>query len=378
MTTERLPSRSDFEALRTQNAVYVDKTDCVVELAAGTSDRLFLARPPLFGKSLLISTFESLFSHGVREFSGLKIAPLWTDKTYPVIRLDFSFASQFEDFAEFKERFETHLNESFARASFVYDQSLPTGLLSQVSNWLHAQPIGSIVLLVDAYDAPLLTCIDRPSLFEEVQRLIDQCFSRIKREDRAFRFVFAIGVTKLGLHSSSFNHLQDLSLNPRFSSLLGFTRDDIETAFAPALERAAKIVNLSVDALLDRMADHYGGYAFDTHATSKVFCPWLVKAFLLNPEQGFKDWRNTREWSSGLKKVLSAYLSEASKREAKDKTVFLNELKMGFSLDELNLDVLLTQLGLLSIQRSDVVQVQLGVPNKATASSCARLSDWKP
>ena len=47
MTTERpLPSRSDFEALRTQNAMYVDKTDWVHELAAGTSDRLFLARPP--------------------------------------------------------------------------------------------------------------------------------------------------------------------------------------------------------------------------------------------------------------------------------------------------------------------------------------------
>lgn len=47
MTSERpLPSRSDFEALSTQNAVYVDKTDSVHELAAGTSDRLFLAQGP--------------------------------------------------------------------------------------------------------------------------------------------------------------------------------------------------------------------------------------------------------------------------------------------------------------------------------------------
>ena len=346
------------------------------ELASGTSDRLFLARPPLFGKTLLISTLDSLFSRGVRAFDGLKIAPLWTDKTYPVIRLDFSFATQFEDFAEFKEQFETHLNETFARAGFVYNRSLPSGLLSQVSNWLNAQQIGSIVLLVDGYDAPFLASIDRPSLFEEVQLLIDQCFSRIKREDRAFRFVFVTGVTKLGMHSSSFNHLQDLSFHPRFSKLLGLTRDDIETAFAPALERAAKIVNLSVDALLDRMADHYGGYAFDTQATSTVFCPCGVQAFLLNPEQGFKDWSNAREWPLGHKKVLSAYLSEASKHEDTDKTVFLNELKMGFSLDQLNVDVLLTQLGLLTIKRYDGVQVRLGVPNKATASCCEKLSDW--
>ena len=50
----------------------------------------FFARPRLFGKSLLVSTLESLFSRGTLMFKGLAIEKLWTDKTYKVIHLDFS------------------------------------------------------------------------------------------------------------------------------------------------------------------------------------------------------------------------------------------------------------------------------------------------
>ena len=50
---------SDFAALRMSDLeIYVDKTKMVFALASNDGN-LFLARPRRFGKSLLVSTFES-------------------------------------------------------------------------------------------------------------------------------------------------------------------------------------------------------------------------------------------------------------------------------------------------------------------------------
>lgn len=93
---------SDFAALRLANEIYVDKTDLVYELASKRR-KYFLARPRRFGKSLLISTFESLFRHGLRDFKGLAIEKLWIEESKPlVVRLDFSEIKNFsspEDFS---------------------------------------------------------------------------------------------------------------------------------------------------------------------------------------------------------------------------------------------------------------------------------------
>lgn len=81
---------SSFEELRRTGGIYVDKTAYVYELARERS-KVFLARPEGFGKTLLLSTFESLFAHGLRDFHGLAIEDHWTDeRRYTVLRLDFS------------------------------------------------------------------------------------------------------------------------------------------------------------------------------------------------------------------------------------------------------------------------------------------------
>ena len=73
----KLPkAKSGFEELRSQNQIYVDHTDLIYEFAYLDGPN-FLSRPRRFGKSLLISTLESLFSHGTEFFKGLKIEKLW-------------------------------------------------------------------------------------------------------------------------------------------------------------------------------------------------------------------------------------------------------------------------------------------------------------
>ena len=93
---------SDFIALRMADEIYVDKTEMVFSLAVNRG-KYFLARPRRFGKSLLISTFESLFKYGLRDFKGLAIENLWKEEaTYNVVRLDFSEIKDFADAESFR------------------------------------------------------------------------------------------------------------------------------------------------------------------------------------------------------------------------------------------------------------------------------------
>ena len=69
--------------------VYVDKTASIYQMIK-SGRQFFISRPRRFGKSLLVSTLESLFSKGTEMFKGLAIEKVWTDKTYKVIHLDFS------------------------------------------------------------------------------------------------------------------------------------------------------------------------------------------------------------------------------------------------------------------------------------------------
>ena len=82
----------DFEKLRTDGYVYVDKTAQIYKLAT-TGSYYFLSRPRRFGKSLLISTMEAYF-RGKRElFKGLAIEQLEKDwKEYPILHIDLNTA----------------------------------------------------------------------------------------------------------------------------------------------------------------------------------------------------------------------------------------------------------------------------------------------
>lgn len=71
---------ADFVALRKAGRIYVDKTEPIAKLAR-IEGGFFLARPRRFGKSVLISTLETLFWDGLEHFQGLYIEKAWKDKT---------------------------------------------------------------------------------------------------------------------------------------------------------------------------------------------------------------------------------------------------------------------------------------------------------
>jgi hypothetical protein len=90
-----------FQKIIEGGSLYVDKTKFVYN-AIANGDAYFLSRPRRFGKSLLLSTFEALFSgptdpNGPPQglFSGLWISQTNYDfnQIYPVVNLDMAVAS---------------------------------------------------------------------------------------------------------------------------------------------------------------------------------------------------------------------------------------------------------------------------------------------
>ena len=97
----KLPkAKNSFEDIRKKNQIYIDHTDLIYEFAY-LDGANFLSRPRRFGKSLLVSTLESLFSHGTEFFKELKLEKLWNERengrTYKVIHIDFSSLSLYNE-----------------------------------------------------------------------------------------------------------------------------------------------------------------------------------------------------------------------------------------------------------------------------------------
>ena len=102
--TKTLPNYASFSKLIETNSIYVDKTGIIANFAKSKGPYL-LTRPRRFGKSTLINTLHELFAHGIEKFKGLEIEPLWDDKTYKVIHLDFSTFKEVPSNSSFNKDF---------------------------------------------------------------------------------------------------------------------------------------------------------------------------------------------------------------------------------------------------------------------------------
>ena len=189
-----LPFRGvSFKALREEGRFYVDKSRIIAGIAAHKRKFLF-TRPAGFGKSLLLSTFEALFRDGSEAFHGLDAEHSWRDRTYDVVRLDFSEVAGFATDADFRELFDRLLVRGFARAGFEPEGG--SDAVMQLGEWLRPRPARSLVLLIDDYDAPLAAAFGDESRFKAVWMRLDDFFIRTKSCAEVFRFFFMTGEVK--------------------------------------------------------------------------------------------------------------------------------------------------------------------------------------
>jgi len=367
---------SDFALLRQNNKIYVDKTAMVHQLAKGVGNKVFIARPRRFGKSLLVSTFESLFKYGLRDFHGLAIEKLWQGQTYDTIRLDFSKLKDFSDAGDFEGQLGVFLSDALEVSLGEHLQAVNDArLINEFDKWLGKRSTSSVVLLIDEYDAPLTACLNQPTLFESIRKKLGRFYSILKSNDSALRFLFITGITKYSKVSifSELNNLNDITLKHAYGTLLGYTEEEINRYFGDYVAQAATKLGMTPAEMLAAMRASYDGYCFDEQASTHVYAPWSTLNFLDSPEDGLKNY-----WieSGGQASLLTNYVRSHSLKDPTQygnlQSVALNNLSISADISTLDDVVLLMQAGYLTIKAVEYGTTYLDYPNREVAESMAQ------
>ncbi|MDR2970769.1 MAG: AAA family ATPase, partial [Bacteroidales bacterium] len=263
-TMRKLPiGIQDFEYLRTNNFVYVDKTQFVYRLAH-YGKPYFLSRPRRFGKSLFLSTLKAYFEGKKEVFEGLKIAELETEWTkYPVFYLDFNIAAS-NDVESMNAALEYTLSRYEKEWSIEKNTDILSIRFTNVICGAHNKFGQKVVVLVDEYDKPLINTMDNAQVNENLRNILKGFYGVLKGADAHLRFVFLTGVTKFSKVSifSDLNQLMDISLNKQFAGICGISETELLQNFQPEIQALAEANNLSYDEAFAKLKKFYDGYHF--------------------------------------------------------------------------------------------------------------------
>jgi hypothetical protein len=224
-----------FEKMRTDNYTYVDKTPFVKKFEGG--GYFFLSRPRRFGKSLFLDTLRQAFL-GKRElFEGLYLQDNWDwDKKYPVISISFG-----KGVHRTPEDLKLSIEEIFLDIQKEYQITLsyPTfkGKFQEAIKTLYEKYQEKVVVLVDEYDKPILDRIEEPEIARENREILKDFYSVLKDTDIYLKLVFLTGVSRFSKVSifSGLNQLQDITLNPEYATICGYTQWELESVFEDRL-----------------------------------------------------------------------------------------------------------------------------------------------
>ncbi|MFO1424339.1 MAG: AAA family ATPase [Candidatus Competibacteraceae bacterium] len=295
---------ADFRKIREGDYFYVDRTDRIPLIENAGSQLLFL-RPRRFGKSLWLSTLENYYDLAraddfERLFGGLKIGqnPTPLRNRYFILKLNFSMVDPQGDAEAITASLHGHVNGAIEAFALHYRQHLPApiavhddalrslqGLLAVISATPH-----KLYLLVDEYDnfanevmiGPARGA-DRYHELVESEGTIKTFFKAVKAgaEGRGLDRVFLTGVSPVVLSdiTSGYNVAENLSQQPRFHDLCGFTEAELRAA-VDAVAVAHGLDAAQVDTALALMRDFYNGYRFSSRRDERVYNPTLALYFL--------------------------------------------------------------------------------------------------
>ena len=267
--------------------VYVDKTDMVYNLA-NSGKIFFLSRPRRFGKSLLLSTLKSYFLGQKELFRGLKIDSLEKEwNVYPVFHLSFGkgiFSMPYE--------LDKNLETFVAMGEREYGKDELATTISErfaaVIKAAHKKTGRRAVVLIDEYDKPLLDVMDLEIFVEDEsgnrrklenynRELLKGFYGVFKDADEDLQFVFLTGVTKFSQVSvfSGFNQPDDISLDEKYESLCGITKEELLTVFDKPIRSLAANKNKSYEDMVAMLTEKYDGYHFSSKMTG-IFNPFSI------------------------------------------------------------------------------------------------------
>ena len=390
--------KDDFTKLREQNCYFVDKTPYIKQVfGVDASDVLLFTRPRRFGKTLLISMFDSFLkinpekpfdnSKQLELFKGTNILE---DKEFcdkfmgqcPVIAITLkkvegtNFNELYESFAS--AVYDVALRYSYLKNSNKLDKSDKDELenlttksyllkienqqtvkdaLKTLSRLLYKEYGRRAILLIDEYDVPLATASyrdrvnkvlykNRPDFVadchDKMVALMKGFFDLLKTtpgDEGAISKAVITGCLKVAKNSiftgvNNFNVNTVTSQNMNLTGIIGFTKD----------ETYQILKDYEMDDYATDVKNNYDGYKF---CDKEMFCPWDVIKFLdenyQNNFNGYKDLVKTGNYwaNSTSSPALYEYLGFLTDNDNQKMQDLVDGNSISFILNEsMNYDTL--------------------------------------
>lgn len=297
---------ASFDNLRSQGATYIDKTMFIPLMEIHT--KFFFIRPRRFGKSLWISVLQAYYDVAKQDkfdtlFDGLYIKDNPTDykNSYLILKFDFSGINT-ENEESLKKSFSHRVGSEILRFLRTYKEYYSQGLSEKFESKMeHILPAEMILdlknetvltkqklyVLIDEYDhfANKLASEGRESFIKNIMSsagFVREFYEQLKiasGEGVIERF-FITGVSPIMLDelSSGFNITSDMTTDPRFNEMLGFTREEVKSLLDKVGEE--RYIDKSKEEVLQDMVQYYNGYRFFDEAKVKVFNSDMVLYFI--------------------------------------------------------------------------------------------------
>ena len=322
--------KDDFPLLREGNCYFVDKTPYLKTVFTDQSAVLLFTRPRRFGKTLLISMFDSFLkinpekpfdtSKQLELFKGTKILE---DKEFcdkfmgqcPVIAITLKKVEG-TNFKEFYESFASAVYDVALRYSYlknsnkldksdkdelenlttksyllkIENQQTVKDALSTLSRLLYKEYGRRAILLIDEYDVPLAAASYRDRvnkvLYKNRPDFVADCHDKMVTfmkgfvdllkttpgDEGAISKAVITGCLKVAKNSlftgvNNFKVNTVLATNKDLTGIIGFTKD----------ETLKFLKDYELENFSEKVKEHYDGYKF---CDKEMFCPWDVVNFI--------------------------------------------------------------------------------------------------
>lgn len=273
---------SDYITVREDNLYYVDKT-MYLPMMEDAARFLFFIRPRRFGKSLFINMMRAYYDKAQSDrfdelFGGTWIGehPTPLQGRYQVLYFDFSRIDS--NIELLSDEFNCYCNTVLDVFMRTYADEYPEEVkkdffeapkANRKLNILNAsaEKLGiPLYLIIDEYDNFTNVVLNKEG--EDVYHAITHAdgFYRgvFKLFKGMFERIFLIGVSPVTLDdlTSGFNIATNISMEPRFDKMLGFSTEEVREMFTYFKDSGQLRPDCDIEAMIEEMKPWYDGYCF--------------------------------------------------------------------------------------------------------------------
>ena len=366
---------ADFETLRKEGLLYVDKTAHLHRLITKPGSTFFFcARPRRFGKSLSVTTLKSIFLGHREFFDGLAIAKTGYDwKPHAVIHFNWG-GVEVSDIETFERTLAIAVGDALRAAGYPYDPAIPpSSNLARAIDFFYKKDGVGAAILIDEYDDPVAKALADVDLAEKIRTRLSAIYAQFKDNSGKIRFLYITGVSKFTKLSvfSTLSSLNDISFETDYAALYGYTEEELSANFEGHLHAKAERMGLSYEAFRAELKRWFNGYRFARYDATTVYNPVSIALTLSSADPAF-----TATWTStGRASTLMNYIKrEGALSIDPDRATFAGEADFDVAdLAHIQPVGLLYQTGYLTIADCSYGLYTLRVPDEEVRQDLAAL-----